>query len=184
MKIFTTVAAITLAFTGFANAEGWQFPAGSADNYEMLPTVSFIGGTSMPAEDGVESSTLMGLELSMNCPLLQPPTNRIRQQVSWTLSDEAGVTAHSLEINPHYVVEVADNLEIGFGPGFGMLLVDAGTESKTLFGAQLGASAHYRMGAFFIGGEARYQLTTEADFGAGDMDMNNNRMMLKIGMDL
>ncbi|MEH6824266.1 MAG: hypothetical protein V7629_10195 [Motiliproteus sp.] len=62
--------------------------------------------------------------------------------------------------------------------------VDTGVSSETLLGVQAGVSLHYRRDAFFFGAEARYQLTTEEDFGAGDMDIDNSRILLKIGMNL
>lgn len=187
MKKTLSIAAIGLAvasLTGTASAEGWDFLPAKGDNYTSEPTLSVIGGSFSPVATGATSSTVIGLELSMNCPLLQPSTNRIRQQASLTQSDESGTTIYSLEINPHYVIKVADNLELGFGPGLGVVSVDTGAVQKTLFGAQVGASAHYRMGVVFVGAEARYQLTNQQDFGAGKTDMTNNRLLLKVGMNL
>lgn len=165
-------------------AEGWKFPGFSSDDYQAQPSLALVGGAMDPDFGQVDSGALYGVELSLNCPLLQPPTNRIRQQLSLTRFDEDGVKITSLEINPHYVVAMGENLEIGFGPGFGVLDVEAGPEDEMLLGAQVGASVHYRRGALFFGGEARYQVTTEEGFGGRDRGADNTRVLLKVGVNL
>lgn len=176
------VAALTIS--GLAQASAWNFPAVTTAGYTAEPTVALLGGALDPDIDGASSDTLYGIELSLNCPLIQPPSNRIRQQLSLTRFDDQGVEITSLEMNPHYVVPVAENLELGFGPGFGVMWVDSGDQSETLLGVQAGVSLHYRRDGFFVGAEARYQLTSEEDFGAGDTDINNSRVLLKVGMDI
>ncbi|MDR9424585.1 MAG: hypothetical protein RI567_04800 [Marinobacter sp.] len=165
-------------------AEGWEFPGFSSDDYQAQPTLAMVGGVMDPDFGPAGAGGVYGLELSLDCPLLQPPSNRIRQQLSLTQYDEDGVEINSLEINPHYVVPVSENLEIGFGPGIGVLDVDAGSHDDTLLGFQAGASVHYRQGAFFVGGEARYQVTTEERFGGRDQDADNARVLLKVGVNL
>ena len=176
------LAAATASHT--VAAEDWSFPGFNADGYRLQPTVALVGGVMDPDIGPADAGGVYGLELSMDCPLLQPPTNSIRQQVSLTQYDEDGVEITSFEINPHYVMPVADNLEFGFGPGIGIMDVDAGSHDDTLLGIQAGASLHYREGAFFAGAEARYQVTTEERFGNRDRDANNARVLLKVGMNL
>ena len=175
--------AVASASQGVA-AEGWEFPGFSGDNYQVQPTVALLGGVMDPDFGPAGSGGVYGLELSLDCPLLQPPSNRIRQQVSLTQYDEDGVEITSLEINPHYVVPMSENLEFGFGPGIGVMDVDTGSHDNTLLGIQAGASVHYRQGAFFAGAEARYQVTTEERFGNRDRDADNARVLLKVGMNL
>jgi len=152
-------------------AEGWEFLAGSKPGYKAEPIASLMFG--QMDFDGSDSS-IVGVELSLNCPLLQPPTNRIRQQASITSYDDSGFEIINLEINPHYVVEVAKNLEIGGGPGFGYLYSD---DTADRFAFNLGASIHYTGLPVFLGAEVRTQFTTEDN----GNDMNNNRMAVKIG---
>jgi len=146
-----------------AQAESWTLFAGAKSGYEPEATASIMLGNLSP-ENG-SSESVVGIELSLNCPLLQPPTNRIRQQVSYSSVDGADF----LEINPHYVVEVAPGLEVGGGIGLGYVMTDASDD----VGFQVGASAHYfAMGPVFLGAEARLQSV------GGD---NNTRVAVKLG---
>ncbi|HKK57383.1 hypothetical protein [Marinobacter sp.] len=171
------------ASTGAA-AEEWDFLAGLSDDYQAKPSLALVGGIMDPDSGSLDSGAVYGVEFSLNCPLLQPPSNRIRQQLSLTQFDEDGVEITSLELSPHYVVPMSENLEIGFGPGFGVLDVEAGPEDEMLFGVHAGASVHYRQGAFFAGAEARYLVTTEERFGGTDRDADNARVLLKVGINL
>ena len=183
-----TVLSVALAAASGATwAQGWEPFAGGNPDYRAEPTLAFIGGTQDPDFDDAGSDGIYGVELSFNCPLLQPPTNRIRQQVSLTGYDEDGLEMTSLELNPHYVVPIARGLEFGFGPGVALIDAEAGGDDETLWGVQAGASLHYRAGDLFAGAEYRYQITTEEDFGnagRGDEDVDNSRFLLKAGINL
>jgi hypothetical protein len=161
MKKTNLVLALTASLfaTQAATAGEWNFLAGTKDGYKAEPIVSVMAG-SMDV-DG-ESGTITGVEVSLNCPLVQPPSNRIRQQASITSYDEGGVSVTNFEINPHYVVEVAPNLEVGGGPGFGYMMSD---DVPDQLGFQLGASA---------------QMTTPADSDASG-DADNSRFAVKVG---
>ena len=179
--IFMSLAGILLANAG-ANAadKGWSPLAVLDDDYVMEPTISLLGGIMSPS-DG-DSGKLIGVEASFNCPLLQPPTNKIRQQLSYTQYDESGVKVSSIELNPHYVVALTPELSVGGGPGLGFVSVDSATKDTNLFAAQVGVSAHYNLSEMvFLGGDARYQLTENEDIGGSD-GMNNLRMSLKVGV--
>ncbi len=184
--IFGLTAAGLIA-TGFgagaAHASGWTILAGTKPGYTAEPTVSLMLGRMSPGDE-FRSATIVGAELSLNCPLLQPPTNRVRQQISFVSYDKGRTEINSLEINPHYVVEVAPGLELGAGPGLGLVMVDTPGGDGTVLGLQFGASAHYHASSpLFIGAEARYQVTTEDRFGSGGpkTDVNNFRFAIKLG---
>ena len=174
-----SAATLLLASTG-AQASGWTWLAGAEEGYKAEPTVSLMLGQMEP-DDG-DGDSISGIELSLNCPLVQPPSNRIRQQFSITSFDDDVTEITSIELNPHYVVEVSPGLEVGGGPGLGYVMVETPGADEAVFGLQLGVSAHYHgSGPLFVGAEARYQFTTEADFGAGDADVNNTRVAVKLG---
>jgi len=184
MKKTTTILA-SAALLGAVNvqaADEWNWFAGLEDDYVAEPTVSIMLGQMDPG-DNLDSDTISGLEFSLNCPLVKPPSNRIRQQVSFTTYDDQGVEITSIELNPHYVVEVSPGLEIGGGPGLGYVMVDSGTSDESVFALQLGISAHYTLQSpLFIGAEARYQITGEDNFGGSEEDdINNYRIALKVG---
>lgn len=111
MKRQIITAIVLLAASSAQAADQWTWMAGSKEGY-TAHTVSLLAGQMDPG-DNMDNDTIGGIELSLNCPLLQPPSNRIRQQLSYTKYDDQGVEIESIEINPHYVVEVQPGLEIG-----------------------------------------------------------------------
>lgn len=171
-----------LLSSGTAVAEGqWNFLAGMDKNYVAEPTLSLMIGNLNPDIGNASSDTISGLELSLNCPLLQPPSNKIRQQVSYNRYDDQGLKISTFELNPHYVIEAAPGLGIGFGPGLGYVKAETATESEGMLALQLGASLHYTaLGKLFLGAEARYQATQSDDF-AGQKGADNFRVALKAG---
>lgn len=177
-----TLISTLLLGSGATHAAGeWSFMAWQDKNYVADPTLSVMVGNLDPDIKGASSDTISGIELSLNCPLLQPPTNKIRQQVSYTRYDDQGLKISSLELNPHYVVETMPGLGLGFGPGLGYVKAEAGSESQGMFALQLGASLHYTaMGPLFLGAEARYQVTQSDQF-AGQKGADNLRIALKVG---
>ncbi len=175
------VSALILSGGASAGENEWNWFAGLDDDYVMEPTASLLLG-SISFNDG-DSGSMTGVELSFNCPLLKPPTNNIRQQLSFVQYDESGVDVTSIEINPHYVVEVSPGLFVGGGPGFGYMSVDTSGGDDSVLGFQVGGSVHYDVSeTIFLGGEARYQLTQDAEFGAQTVSMDNWRVALKAGI--
>lgn len=190
MKIALAVGLVAASAAGTASAEGdWTFLAGTKEGYKAEPVASIMLGVMKPDIDGAEAGAAYGLELSLNCPLLQPPTNKIREQVSFNMYKDGEYKQNSIELSPHYIVEVSKGLWLGGGPGLGVVMAEAEhghgataeKHSDTVFGFQVGASLHYTGAApFFAGAEARYQMTTKSDE-LGD-NLNNLRAMLKVGM--
>lgn len=182
--IIASAVAMTLVAGGAQAAPGWTWLAGTKPGYKVEPTVAAMLGRISPGDE-FRSSTILGAELSLNCSLLQPPTHRIRQQLSFTRASTGGVKIHNYEINPHYVVQISPGFEIGGGPGLGYVTIDTPTGDGGVFGFQLGASAHYRgTGPLFVGAEMRYQFTGDDRFGGAGSprtDANNFRFAIKAG---
>jgi len=188
MKRFTGLvlsAAVLTTFSTSSFAEkGWEIFPGTQDDFIFDPTISVMVGQMQSTDVIGDAAIGAGVELSMNCPLVQPPTNRVRQQVSYFNYQDGDSTLHTIELNPHYVVEVSPKLEIGAGPGFGYVRADVDGKTANMGAIQLGGSVHYRMDKFFVGAEARYQWTTKEDVGAGtENGAKNARAVLKIGYD-
>jgi len=133
---------------------------------------SLVMGTLSPT-DG-DSGSLIGAELSLDCPIFQPSTGLIRQQVSYATYSQNSVTVSLIELNPHWVTEVSTGFFVGGGPGLGLATASVtGGSSKSYFEIGLGASAFYKMDSLQFGGEWR-------QMSAGDL--NNSRMLLKAGL--
>jgi opacity protein-like surface antigen len=187
MKRLTLALAGTALLSSAAQAaDQWTWLPVNKDDYQAQPSIALLMGQLDPSGK-LDNETVGGLELSFNCPLLQPPSNRIRQQLSYTKYKKQGVEKiQNIELNPHYVVEISPGLEIGGGPGLGFVMVDKkGVGSGNVFAVQLGASLHYHNGPLFLGAEARYQVTQKDNFGAATKsDVNNTRIMIKVGYNL
>ncbi|SFD15593.1 hypothetical protein SAMN05660831_00916 [Thiohalospira halophila DSM 15071] len=176
----TVAAGLTLA-AGTASAADW-FPV-AEDSYSAAPSVAVVGGSQEFDSDGADSGSIAGVEFALNCPLLAVDSGRIRQQVSLTQYDEDGLETTHLELNPHYLFVDDGNLTVGAGPGFGLVQGDLdGAGDDSVFALQAGASVNYDFGPAFVGAEARYQWTTEADFGSVEEDLSNTRVMAKVGV--
>ncbi len=182
IKGILTAAALTLA-AGTAQADGWTFLPGLKPGYQPEFSVAVTGGYLSPDSTLTDGAVAYGAEVSMNCALIQPPSNRVRTTVSFLSFDDGGLKLTDIELNPHYVVELSDDFWIGGGPGVGIVKADTSTNDATLLAFQLGASAHYRMDRLFIGGEARYQFTQDKAVGP-DNGANNWRALVKVGFNL
>lgn len=177
----SAILASSVIVSPAVQAEGVTFLPVKQDGFVYEPTFSITGG-SLDADVGdVDRAGTFGIELSFNCPLLATPSNGIRQQLSITSFDNDGLEMTSFEINPHYVIDLGSNFGVGFGPGVGVVNVDYGSDSDTVFAAQLGASLQYRTGAIYLGLDARQQYTGDVD--GLDTDVNNTLLRAKLGYD-
>ncbi len=160
----------------------WTWLAAGKEGYQTKPAISLLLGQIYPNGE-LENDTIGGLEFSLNSALLQPPSNRIRQQFSFSRAEENGVKISTLEMNPHYLVEVIPGFELGGGPGLGYVVVDRATGDGGVFALQLGLSMLYEGSSpLYLGAEMRYQFTAKDNFGtATKTDANNFRFAFKVG---
>lgn len=182
-KIIKVAAVAGLLSSTTVQAEGWRFFPVLDGNFPFMPAVAVTAGVMDPEVSGAGANGIYGVELSFLCPLIQPPTNYIRQQVSLTQYDEGDLKLTTLEANLHYRLPITEGLELGFGPGFGVVHADpdnGGTDTELAL--QLGMGLNYNLnGGMFVGAEARYQWTTESDIGANGENLDNYRVMFKVG---
>ena len=189
MGYLTKLAFSAALLTSFSTAsfadKGWAFFPGLEDGFIFDPTLSVMAGRMQSTSLVGAAANGTGLELSINCPMLQPPTNRVRQQISFYQYKDGDSILQTFELNPHYVIEAMPKLEIGGGPGVGYVRADVDGRTANMVAFQLGGSIHYRINKIFIGAEARYQFTNKADVGIGTANgAKNARALLKIGYDL
>jgi len=174
------LAASLLAAT--LNAGEWGIlPVLDAD-YKSEHGFALLVGYQQPSESGVDGALAYGVEASINCPLLKVPVNYIRQKLSVSYSDNDGLKLTSIEINPYYRMPIATDLEVGVGPSLGATIVKSGSLSDTVFGYGAGADIEYDINNIYVAFEARYQLTSDVDFGSGiGGNIDNFRGMAKVG---
>jgi opacity protein-like surface antigen len=164
-----------------ADEGGWGFLPVAGDDYQAEPALSLVGGSMSPEADGMDADTVAGLEFSLNCPLLKAPKGVIRQQISLVRYDDAGAEISTVELNPHYLIDINKDFSVGFGPGIGYAMLDAAGVDEGAFSLQLGASLHYDLSdSLFLGAEARYQWTQDLD--DTNEDLNNSRVLAKFGL--
>ncbi len=162
------------------SAEDWVFMAYQDPSWRPGFSLAMMGGQ-MDADYGSQADTVTGVEIAFNSLLLQPrKRHRIRQQISHLTYNANGARISTFEANPHYLVMIQPNLELGFGPG--VALVDVGSRNKErVLGLQLGASLHYRYQDFFLGAELRHQFTGSASVNGSEVDADNTRLLIKLG---
>jgi len=183
-KVIITLIASLFSVTSYAE-NGWRFFAGMEDDFKHETTTSVLLGGLGPNSSVGDTGLSYGLEISFNCPLLQPPSNKIRQQVSALRYKDGDSTIQTIQINPHYVVEVIPNLWMGGGPGIGYVRARVNKITSNMVAGQLGASLHYNIEKIFIGAEARYQITQRDDVGGIiDEGADNWQAILKLGYNL
>ncbi|MET0068236.1 MAG: outer membrane beta-barrel protein [Candidatus Thiodiazotropha sp.] len=174
------VAGVALAGTPVWAADNWGFLPVKSDGFDPDMTLSFMGGITDPMPHGLDADLSFGLELSMNCFLLDPPQGTIRQQISYMQYDDSGLKITSFEMNPHYLYRVDDKFSIGIGPGIGYVDADGRNVNEGALAIQGGVSLHYKMSNhLFLGAEARYQWTRELD--DTNDDLKNTRIFGKVG---
>lgn len=181
-KTIKTVALVALITSGVTAKEMKFLPIITDKNYCFSPSVAVLGGSGK-YKDSKKYSTMYGVELSIACPALQLESLDIKQQISLVHSyKNGGLSANNLEFNPHVMFDVMQKLQVGVGPGFGIIVADANGKTDTVIGLNLGASLSYEVtNSMFIGAETRYQWTTSANFGGGNVSLNNYRTLLKVG---
>ena len=182
-KIFAmSIAMLTGSIGSNAYAQGWSFLPVLKDDFVAAPALSATAGVGSVRGT---SAAAYGVELAFNCVLLQPPSNLLRQHLSYMFYEEGGFSLHSAEINPHYTIEVAKGVSVGAGPGIGLVYIDADDRNTTLGAAQLGASAYYTgIENMLIGLESRYQFTTTRYYDRDNKrydNANNWRAALSVG---
>lgn len=148
------ILAIALSFLSLsAMAEGWKFaPLLTDPGFKLEPTIAATVNSTKPQASG--SATFYGLEMNVNCGLIQSPDNRIRTHISLNRANEGNYDATIFELSPRYTMPLWEGFSIGVGPSLGAVRVDpaaAGVSAETLFAYGVVAGLNYRRGAFYAG---------------------------------
>lgn len=181
MKKIILATILALSTTALFAKETKLLPILNDADYCLTPGVAVLGGFGSYGD--ADSDAMYGVELSIACPALQLSTLDIKQQISLVYQSQDGFDATALEFNPHVMFDLSNNLQVGVGPGFGVIFADA-QKSDTVFEVGAGASLNYDITqSMFIGLETRYMFTTDAELVTGTKtDLNNYRTLLKAGI--
>lgn len=161
-----------------AHAEGWQFlPLLNDPQYKPEITLAITGNRLQP--DQGRDADAWGIDLNMNCGLLQSPDKRIRTHVNLSRSDEAGVKVTAFELSPRYTMPLAmPGVSIGAGPSLAVFKVEGGGADRSLTGLGLAAGVNYRVGSFYAGADVRYHGTAARS----GVDLDPVTLGLKLGI--
>ena len=165
--------------------------AANAKEFKMLPIldkgfcpniqVGLTAGYMNLKHVHAEGSTV-GIEISLDCPVFTLPWDNLRQQIMLNHFNNNGLEMTNLEFNPYYLITLDNNVEWGFGPGFGVIFSDAG-KNDTVFTLQAGTGLKYNISReLYTGADIRYQWTQKAELSSTyKEDLDNYRAQVKIG---
>jgi len=175
-----TIAAALSALTAPAFAGDWQFLPIAEKGYAPNFVASVTGGIMDPQH--AKSGDAWGLELAMNCGLIQTPTGVVRTKLSVNKFDKGGLDLTTVELNPRWTIPVAKDVTFGIGPGIGWVKADAGNRTVDMFAWQAGADLDYRMGQLYLGLGARWQDTVGKTITTGQQGADNWLVQAKVGI--
>ena len=181
-KIHSIIFAVAGSlFATSASAQMFETMPSKDPNWKPEFALAITTGQFDPKTSGSETESSIGIQLSLNCPILKPASGIIRQQFNYERVNGSGYDVSSLEANPRWYA-VEGNLRYGAGPGFGYMSVSPNAaSSESTFTLQLGAAIEYRLDSITIGADSRYMYTMDQDmFGSGD-GMDNTLTKVSVG---
>ena len=142
-----------------AAGNGWQWlPAVNDPSWKPEASVAVTGNRTDPGTG--PSATGWGVDVNLNCGLVQSPDNRIRTHVNISHTNKNGTSVNAFELSPRYTVPLGDGLSAGVGPSVGAFQVSTPGNDRTLLGMGAAAGMNYRAGALYTGFDIRYHATT------------------------
>ena len=151
-------------------------------SYKSNISIAGLGGLLKSSKSDSDYESFFGLEISLDCPLLQLSSGNIRQQINLTQYNHDGLKIQELNLNPHLMFPISSTTSFGVGPSYGFANVDVGSDDDTVFTYGLGTSVRTDLGnGLFVGGEFRYTLTSDASLHGIDDDIDNTKFFIKIG---
>jgi len=158
-SLVTALLAAGLALGAAAShAEGLRLLPGQEKGFKYEPTIAVTGGvTSVPSIND-DSVAQYGIDLNMNCGLLQTPDNRIRTHVQFNHYLDSDAKFVSFEVSPRYTIPLGAGFSVGAGPMVGAIRTNLVNNIQLAYGAVVGAN--YRMGMAYVGLDVRYMNTT------------------------
>ncbi len=186
-QLIVLLSTAVISTVSYAQSDEFKmFPIFTDDNFKANMEVAAVVGYMDFDRSAMDDRSVYGIELSFDCPVFTlPGNNPLRQQLSVNHSDKGGFEVTSIEMNPYYFIDMADDLVLGFGPGIGAVHGEPdGGQDQWLFAVQAGAGLKYYMDDFLVGADIRYQWTAEKNFssvGGQKEDLENMRLLLKAG---
>lgn len=177
-RIASALIAAGLALGASAtHADGLKFLPGLQPGFKFEPTVALTGGVANAPAANDDAVGAYGLEMSMNCGLIQTSDNRIRTHVQLNRIEDAGVRATTVELSPRYTLPLGGGFAVGAGPVLSWVGADTAAGNRNLFGYGAAAGVDFRKGHYFSGIDLRYLNTAERD----SVNFENVMLQVKVG---
>ena len=178
--ILLSVLASTLIFAGGDIDPTTSTVKSPAEEIAPSIPMSFgiLGGVMKDQRSDTNWKGFYGVEFAFACLF----SDSTRSQLQLTNYDHDDLKMLQLSANPHYIFNRGDAVEFGFGPHLGAAKVTMDNEDDTIFTYGAGASLRSDITEnFFVGAEARYEWTTDAEFSGEKDNLNNAKVFAKIG---
>jgi len=169
-KLFlTTVLASTLAMANSSVLD---------NEFKIAPSVAVIGGSMDTLNvDNTDAAGFYGLAVGFNCLL----SDTIRQELQITNYDNDDLKILQVNLNPRYLVDLTESTTLGMGPTFGLAKVENLNDSDTVFTYGLGVNLQMNFDNAFVAAETKYELTQDAELANIKQDVDNLKVLLKVG---
>ncbi len=175
---------ILLAF--FIPALAQAQKPGDIKKYTGQMDISVIGGI-QNYKDFDAVSPVYGVEISLQCPLVNSPKAYIRQHFKFTHQQDEKFTSTTIEINPQYMIIAKPRIKLGIGPSAGLIFANIEEDHKTIFSYGLGTASAYYVKNISVGIGISYAMTNKFSLAnskyesAGTARLNNWSSFLKLG---
>ena len=159
-------------------------PIFTDDNWCGKVEVAAVLGSINFDNSSLSTGANYGVELSFDCPVFTlPGKHAIRQQLTLSHYDKSNFAVTIIEMNPRYFFKLNNRLHLGVGPGIAGVHGDPDNgNSEWAFAVNAGADLKYYVeNDIVLGLDLRWQWTGEKDFGAGKQDLDNMRVLAKVG---
>lgn len=159
-------------------------PIFTDDNWCGKVEVAAVLGVIDFDKDSLSTGANYGVELSFDCPVFTlPGKHAIRQQLTLSHYDKSNFAVTIIEMNPRYFFQLNNRLHLGVGPGIAGVHGDPDNgDSRWALAFNVGADLkYYTENDIVLGLDVRWQWTAEKDFGSGKEDLDNMRVLAKVG---
>jgi len=148
------------------------------DSFKMDPSLALLIGTVKGTNSYAHAEVIYGLEYGFNCLV----SDMLRQQVQITNYKDKNLKMTEISVNPHYMINVNSNMQIGFGPTLGLARVDNSQDKDTIFTYGAGGSLVQNLNeTLFVGAEAKYEWSEDASLSGVNDNFNNVKIFVKAG---
>jgi hypothetical protein len=148
------------------------------NNFNMESSLAVLGGVVKGENSYAHTEVLYGLEFGFNCLA----NDAVRQNLQITNYKDKNLKMTQINLNPHYMIKVNNDMQIGFGPTFGLARVDNSNDKDNIFTYGLGGSLVQNLNEIlFVATEAKYEWTQNATLLGVKDNFNNVKVLVKAG---